>query len=143
MILKNPTQHLKKYWFYSCLAYSTVDHTGRNNHKYRVTRFHQVLACARLDLSQAHIMAPPPMTMIAAQSSLESHLPGPLPSPTTSSPTDCGIVCREFVFSKPECTCSIEKFPMPHVLYLKGFKFAVKQTKETPTINNLSEMLDP
>lgn len=63
-----------------------------------------------LDLSQAHITEPPLMTMIAVQSSLESHLPGALPSPITFFPTVCGIVCREFVFLKPECS----KHPEAH-----------------------------
>lgn len=62
------------------------------------------------------------MTMIALQSSLESHLPGALPSPITSPPTVCGIVCREFVFLKPECSKHPEAHtPAKNSLYLTFF----------------------
>lgn len=72
-----------------------------------------------LDLSQAHIMAPALMTMIAVQSSLESHLPGALPNPIASSPT---VSAENFFFSKPECSKHPEApTPAKSSLYLTFF----------------------
>lgn len=119
---KKHTALKKMLYLFICLAYLTVDHTGRNNHKYLVTWFHQVLACATLGLSQAHIMASPIRTKIAVQSSVESHPFGQLPSPITSSPTVCGILYKELVFSKSESSSQPEAHaPSKNSVYFMSF----------------------
>lgn len=80
---------------------------------------------AMLDLSQAHIMAPPLMTMIAVQSSLESHLPGALPSQITSFPTVCEVVCRELCSQSLNAANILKHspaknslYPIPHLFFI-------------------------
>lgn len=123
---------LKKYWFlFICLAYLTVGHTGRNNHKYLVTCFHQILACAMLGLSQAHIMSSPIGQGLLFKAQLSPISLVNLFKPNKLFSTVCEILHKKLTFSESESS----KHPEAHAPSknsLKGFRFSEQQTNKKP-----------